>query len=199
MGPPNCSKTTSIKHIVLRAKPAFEEVIVIHCDPEYTQEWDDIDAEVICGIPDPKSWPGLVKTFVILDDIGYQGLSKEDKASLDRLFGYVSTHKNISVALTSQDGINIPPAIRRCSDIWAIWKTSDKGAMTRIAGKAGVEKEDFKNIFTHLMPNLRDGLWIDNTCDSPYPLRKNGFIMLTKHEDEEGEAASIAPCLYDEN
>ena len=42
LGPPNVGKTTICKNIILKAKPEFEEIFVIHCDPTYTQEYDDL-------------------------------------------------------------------------------------------------------------------------------------------------------------
>ena len=76
LGPPNSGKTTTIKHIILRAKPQFEEVVVIHCDSDFTQEQDDIDCEMLSEIPNPEDWEGKVKTLVILDDIEYKGINE---------------------------------------------------------------------------------------------------------------------------
>ena len=117
MGPPNCGKSFSIKHILLRADPPFQEVIVIHCDADYTKEWDDIECELISEIPSPSEFEGLVKTLVILDDIDYKSLNKVQKSNLDRLCGNVSTHKNISVCITAQCPFNIPPIVRRCANL----------------------------------------------------------------------------------
>ena len=42
LGPPGSGKSTIAKNILLRANPPFEKVFIIHCDPDYTQEYDDI-------------------------------------------------------------------------------------------------------------------------------------------------------------
>lgn len=34
LGPPNSGKSTIVKNLLIRAKPEFEEVYVVHCDPE---------------------------------------------------------------------------------------------------------------------------------------------------------------------
>lgn len=185
LGPPNVGKTTTIKHIILRAKPQFEEVIVIHCDADYTKEWDDIDCEVIKEIPSPEDWEGKVKTLVILDDIEYKGMDKTQKRNLDRLFGFVSTHKHISVALTSQDPFNVPPIVRRCSNLWCLWKCIDIDAMSVVARKTGMKADGFNSIFNQLMLEKKDGLWLDMTTGTKYPMRKNGFTLINK---EDGEA-----------
>ncbi len=54
-------------------------------------------------IPFPDQWPGKDKTLVVVDDMELKTLKKEQRMALDRLFGYVSTHKNISVRLSSQN------------------------------------------------------------------------------------------------
>ena len=51
-----------------------------------------------------------------------------------------------------------------------------------IARKSGLKPNDFKYMFDNLMTEQRDSLWIDMTSGSPYPLRKNGFEIITKEE-----------------
>ena len=185
LGPPNCSKTTTIKNIILRAEPPFEEIFCIHCDAEYTKEWNDIGVQMLKDIPLPQDWAGEVKTLVILDDIEYKGMSKEQKANLDRLFGFVSTHKNISVALTSQDPFNVPPIVRRCSNLWVLWKTADIDAMSTCARKTGLKAENFNSIFKQLMCANTDGLWLDMRSGSPYPQRRNGYDIISKKKEDD--------------
>jgi len=185
LGPPNCSKTTTIKNIILRAKPEFVEIFCVHCDSEYTKEWMDCDVEMLKDIPAPEEWLGEVKTLVILDDIEYKGMDKTQKANLDRLFGFVSTHKNISVALTSQDPFNVPPIVRRCANLWVLWPLTDIDAMANTARKTGLKTDNFRSIFNQLMEGKRDGLWLDMTDGSPYPQRKNGYEIISKKKGED--------------
>jgi|TARA_R110000764_G_scaffold17132_2_gene47168 hypothetical protein len=185
LGPPNCSKTTTIKNIILRAKPEFEEIFCIHCDAEYTKEWDDCEVQMLKDIPAPEEWLGEVKTLVILDDLEYKGMDKTQKANLDRLFGFVSTHKNISVALTSQDPFNVPPIVRRCANLWVLWPMTDIDAMSNTARKTGLKTDNFRSIFKQLMAGQRDGLWLDMTQGSPYPQRKNGYEIISKKKGED--------------
>jgi hypothetical protein len=182
LGPPNVGKTTVVKNLLLRARPQFEEVVIIHCDSGYTKEYDDVgdNIELLNEIPKPEDWEGLVKTLVVLDDLEFKGMNKEQKRNLDRLFGYVSTHKNISVILCSQDPFNVPPIVRRCSNLFILWKSNDLDSMANVARKTGLKSNDLKNIFDKLLPDSKDSLWIDTSTNTPYPLRKNGFILLEK-------------------
>ena len=107
-------------------------------------------------------------------------MDKIQKSNLDRLFGFVSTHKNISVALTSQDPFNVPPIVRRCSNLWVLWRGPDLDAMSVVARKTGMKASVFLKLFDELMPDEIDALWLDLTKASPYPMRKNGFTLITE-------------------
>jgi hypothetical protein len=182
LGPPNTGKTTVIKNILLRAKPPYEEIFVVHADPEYTKEYDDLDCTMLGEIPAPEEWEGEVKTCVILDDIEFSSLSKEQKKHLDRLFGYVSTHKNISVFLTSQQAFSVPTICRRCSNLFVIYKQPDVDSLKAIARKVGMKTDQFVDIFDNLLKVPTDSLWIDLTNKSPHPLRLNGYEMLERQK-----------------
>jgi len=187
LGPPNCGKGTIIKNIILRAKPEFEEIFVIHCDPDYTKEWDDIGGEMMSDIPPPDEWEGLVKTLVILDDLEFKGMDKTQRRNLDRLFGFVSTHKNISIILAAQDTFNVPPIVRRCSNLWVLWKMSDMDSLANTARKSGMKASSFNTIFNELMMTSHDSLWIDTTENTPHPLRKNGYTIIKKTDGEQSK------------
>lgn len=185
LGPPNSGKSTIVKNLLLRAKPQFEEVFVIHCDPEYTQEYDDVGAVMLADIPAPNEWEGAVKTLVVLDDLEFKNMSKDQKKNLDRLFGFVSTHKNISVILCSQDPFSVPPMVRRCSNLWVLWKLADIDAMSICARKTGLKSGSFNTLFNTLNISGHNSLWIDMTNKSPYPLRKNGYTVIEKVDNEQ--------------
>lgn len=189
MGPPNVGKSTTALNCILRADPPFEEILVVHCDPEYTQEYDCLynfnskgervdGVELLKDIPAPEDFEGLVKTLVILDDLELKVLSRDQRRALDRLFGFVSTHKNISVYLCSQDPFNVPPIVRRCSNVFVLWKLVDMDSMAMCTRKTGLESGTLKRIFNKLMTEPRDSLWIDLTDNTPAKLRKNGYEII---------------------
>lgn len=182
MGPPNCGKTTVVKNLLLRADPPFKRVFVIHCDPNYTREYDDVNGEMLDEIPAPEEWEGKEKSLVVLDDLEFKTMNKDQRRNLDRLFGFVSTHKNISCVLCSQDPFNVPPIVRRCSNLWVLWRMSDIDALATCARKTGMKSGSFNTIFNHLMLEPRDSLWLDMTDHSPYKMRKNGYIQINKQE-----------------
>ena len=191
LGPPNTGKTTIVKNIILRSHPPFQEVFVIHCDGGYTKEYEDLGetVQMLDEIPCPEDWTGEVKTLVVLDDLEFKGMAKTQKRNLDRLFGYVSTHKNISVCLCSQDPFNVPPIVRRCSNIFVLWRSHDLDAMAMCARKSGIQSKELSDIFDQIMPEYKDSLWLDTTDGTPAPMRKNGYNIIKK-DDKDSDSDS---------
>ena len=189
-GKPGCSKTNTLKNIIMRQHPPYDRIYLIHCDSENTREYDDFEPEILDGIPDPNFWSDPEeKKAVILDDIEYQKMPKDQLRNLSRLVGYCSTHRNVNVFITSQDAMTIAPIVRRCANVFILWKNQDLDSMVTLARKSGLKKDDLKDIFKSTCQGDRDGLWIDLTPGTPYPLRVNGFEILTKNDDE-GEIIS---------
>ena len=182
LGSPGVGKGVCVKNMIVRAKPEFEEIYIIHPDAEYTKEWEDVDAFMLSEIPSPSEFEGKVKTLIVIDDLELKNLSKEQKTNLDRLFGYVSTHKNISVMCTLQDAFNCPPSVRRCTNLFILWRVTDMDSLAMLSRKVGMSCDEFKYIFKHICKEHHDSLWIDQTKNTPYPLRKNGFELLQKDE-----------------
>ena len=144
LGPPNCGKTTTVKNILMRQESPFKRFYVIHCDGEYTQEYDDVEGKLLKDFPQPNEWPGVEKTLVVIDDVELKTLKKHQRMCLDRLFGYVSTHKNISVLLCShRTPSTCPPS---CVDA-AISGSSGRVAMWTLSrcARASAEKICVRN------------------------------------------------------
>jgi hypothetical protein len=185
--PPNRGKTLVVKNLLLRANPPFRQMVVVHCDGGYTQEYDDVsdDLEILSEIPAPEDWTGEEKTLCVLDDLEFKTMGKQQRRCLDRLFGYVSTHKNVSVILCSQDPFSLPCIVRRCANLFILWRLADLDSQAQISRKTGMKSANLHNIFDNLMTDYHDSLWIDTTTGSPYPLRKNGYIPITKISGKE--------------
>jgi hypothetical protein len=185
---PNTGKSTIAKNILLRADPMFEQVIVVHIDPD-SLDYADIDGvEILTEIPsvtDPIV-NNKNKTLLILDDLEYKFMSKPQLRNLDRLFGYVSSHKNVSCICISQDCYNIPPCVRRMSNIWILGKiNNDITSFLTIAQKCGMKKNDFEYVFDKYITGDHDTLWLDRTKNTPAEYRVNGYTILDKKNNYE--------------
>jgi hypothetical protein len=185
---PNTGKTTIIKNILLRQDPMFEHIFVVHIDPD-SLDYDDVDGvDILTEIPNVRDpiFNGKHKTLIILDDLEYKFMKRQQLRNLDRLFGYVSSHKNVSCAVIAQDCFNIPPCIRRMSNIWIIGKiNNDISSFLSIAKKCGMDREDFKYVFEKYVTGDHDTLWLDRTKNSPAEFRFNGYTVLDKSNNYE--------------
>jgi hypothetical protein len=180
-GLPSCGKSTAIKNIILRSDPPFEEIKVVHFAPDTTREWDDIEAEVVSEIPTCDEFDGgETKKLLVLEDLELSCIDKENKKRLNRLFGYGSSHQNISIAITAQNAYDIPTSARRTANIFCIWLTPDITALTSMASRTALKKDDFLEILNKHLKKLHDSLMIDLTKDTPFPLRVNGYTMLKR-------------------
>lgn len=193
-GKPGSGKSTVIKNLLLRQDPSFEQVIVIHYDLD-TKEYDDLKGEnfyLLNKIPDVKEFSGKKKTLLVLDDLPIKNLPKDQNILLNRLFGYYSTHKNISVCLATQDAYEIPPLVRRCASLWILWRGVDQISLKMLAKRAGCD-ELFELMKKYLKGRF-DSIWLDMTPDSPATIRINGYTVIKggdfSNEYEEDEAPS---------
>jgi hypothetical protein len=185
MGPPNGGKTTVALNLILWQEPVFEQVYLIHVDGKFSQEYNQLGKiKKLEDIPNPDWWEGKRKSVVVIEDLAYENLNKQQKKNLDRLFGYVSTHKNLSVILTAQDAFRIICIVRRCANLWILWKLKDKDECIMLARKAGLTKEQLLKIMDGF--GIKDSLWLDYTPDSPWPIRVNGIESV---EDRLGKTA----------
>ena len=188
LGPPGGGKSTVIKNIVIHQRPRFKEVFVIHEDHSNdesapgTTEYDDLEPTLMMSeVPDKRFWNAVcaeddpdappVKRLVILDDLEMKGSDR--LKNLQTLFRYISTHKGISLCMAHQNFFGLEPVIKKCSNIFVVWKPRDRDKIDRIEKRTGLEKGMLKEIFDAVTNDEHDSITIDHTKSSPAPLRLN--------------------------
>ena len=175
-GQPNSGKSLCILNLLLHKKPPFQKIYLIHNDPN-TQEYSSIDTEILEEIPEIDEIDTDIRNLIIIEDINYRSLSKEQKALLDRMFGCFSTHSNISIWITSQDAISVPPSVRRMASHVFLWRSGDVNHMSILASRFGLTPRDLKWIFDNILTDRHDSLLIDSTRPE-CRYRKNIFEKL---------------------
>ncbi len=176
----NCGKTNLVKNILLRCSPPFKKIYLYHYDID-CEEYDDIDIIKLEKLPNAKSdmFKKNIKSILIIEDCK---ILKSQLDNLDRLFGYTSTHKGLSIIIISQNFYSLPPIIRRMSNIFAVWKkSSDFESLYAIGRKFNLDKKTFKEILNHCKSNF-DFILFDQTPHIPYSIRYNAYTPLTKYE-----------------
>ncbi len=181
---PNLGKTNWIKNIIIRANPKFKEIYLYHCGEDIQTEYDDIEYECITEIPEINSdlFDPKTKTLLIIEDKNFKYMSKNELHRLDRCYGFISTHRNLSLCVASQSFFDVPCSVRRMTNIYVLWKNKDIDSMKTIGRRVGLKKETLYNLIMNNLHDIHDTLWLDCTKASPYPIRKNGFEILNINE-----------------
>jgi len=130
-------------------------------------------------IPAPEDFDSTKKTLCILEDLNYLNMGKEQKGRLERLFGYASTHKNVSCMLTAQDPFRILPTVRRCTNLFVLWNNSDGDMLRVLARKMSLPSDTLQTILQHQCSGAHDSLWLDFTANTPAQIRKNGYELVS--------------------
>lgn len=188
-GPPNSGKSTAILNIIARAKPPYKSVHVIYPGGSGgTSEYDMIRPKKLVrfhdSIPNIDVFPtikdGAVKTAIIIDDLELKEIGSDERASLDRIIGHVSTHRHADVFVCSQQWTNVPPIARRSCNVFVLWRPRDGRTIHMISEGVG---EDLLSLFS-LCKTSRDSVWIDRTDNSPAPIRINGYDVVARQKQE---------------
>ena len=87
--------------------------------------------------------------------------------------GCNSTHKNISIMITAQDGFNLPPSIRRMCSVLCLWKGHDLSALTIMSSRFGIKSKDLRYFFEKIATGKHDFIVIDTHRGGKLRYRKN--------------------------
>jgi len=194
-GPPSSGKSTIVKNLLIKAKPMYKKVIVVHYGADEEgggtddyKEFEDDDGFSIVGLedlPDPRKInEKREKMMLVLEDIPLSHLSKIQKEMLDRLYGYASSHRFLTVICCAQNFYDIPVGAKRCANLFVLWKQPDIFGLTTMASRTGYTASDFRQLFK-LCKSKHDSIWIDCTPESPVPLRLNGYTPIHLNTDDE--------------
>lgn len=184
LGKVGLGKSTLGKNIFLRCqmgeKP-FEELYIVHGSTN-TKEYDELEPTMMLSdIPEPAD---LVdndkKTLIIIDDFEMTKLSKESLKNLSSLFRFVSSHHNISLIVSYQSFFDVPPIVRKCCNVFIIYRPNNDDELVTIGRRVGLKKHEIMDIFDEVLPEKRDTLMVDLTEDTPAPLRKNLWEVIDK-------------------
>lgn len=179
---PHSGKTNLVANIILKADPPFERIVVFHVDND-TQEYDIIDgAEITNEVPQISDFEHGQKTLLIVEDIDIRGLKPDERSRLNRLMGYASTHRGVSVLITAQQPSQVPADIRRQATVFFLWPSHDLRAQADFAGRIGMKSDDLEQIMKTMMRNRYDFLCADLTHDSPAPLRRGLYEILERKQ-----------------
>ena len=187
LGSPSCGKSFIMKTLLLHQRPLFKELYIIHGDHDHTKEFDDLDPTLILGeFPDVSFFDGKVKTCIFVDDFEFSTMSKEQIGRCNKLFRYVSSHRNVSIYCSHQLAFELPSLIRRLANVWIIWRPRSKTELRLIANRIAMSPDELEYIFNNYCSGHRDSLTVDFHKDTPAFLRKNLFEKIDPGDIKKG-------------
>jgi hypothetical protein len=183
-------KTNYLKILFLKhqssAKP-FKKLYIITCDLE-SKEWDDTQPnDIFDYIPDIDLFDPSEKTCVIIDDFELGSCSKAQMKNLTTLFRMISSHKNVSVMASYQSFFHCPSICRKTSNVFIIYKPKSKQELQTIGNRVGIPHEDLRQMFKQFCTEYHDMIMIDDTKNSPYPIRKNIYDIISYNVDSDDD------------
>jgi hypothetical protein len=179
IGAPSVGKSFIMKHLLMHQRPLFKEVYIIHGDCDVTKEWEDIEPTMMMDEFPPKEfWDSACKTLCIIDDLEFSNLSKEQVARMNKLFRYVSSHKNVTIYVSHQNFFELPSLVRKLCNCFILWKPRSTTELKIIASRIGLKADTLTDVFEKHCPKYRDSLTVDFNPGTPAVFRKNIFEKL---------------------
>ena len=192
LGPPSTGKTTTAKNILIHGRPRYDELYIIHEDGDFSRDYEDCDPTAVMNeVPSLDFWSSLperhwagarkgrrIKRMVVVDDLETGGVSKERVKRLGILVRYASSHKFLTVVICHQSPMDVPPLIRKMSNVVGLYKPRGKNEISLIENRFGVDKGTLSRLFDTVATGPRDSIWLDFSVGSPAPLRLNIFEPL---------------------
>jgi GTPase SAR1 family protein len=179
IGPPSVGKSFMMKHLLLHQRPMFQELYIIHGDSTVTREFDDLEATMLMDeFPPVEFYDSLVKTLVIIDDVEFSHLSRDQVARMNKLVRYVSSHKNVTVYVSHQSFVDLPILIRKLCNVFIIWKPRSLIELKLIANRIALHPEQMEDVFENHCNQYRDSLCVDLHFNTPAMFRKNVFTKI---------------------
>lgn len=133
--PPNSGKRSLALNIIAAvqaSKRPFNGKIHVVTQESESDEWEVLDDHPggfeqssyrDDGLPSSEDFDRNVKNLLILDEISFLSMSKQDKSALERAFNFISSHRSVTIILMAQDGFSIPISVRRSLTHVCLWKS----------------------------------------------------------------------------
>lgn len=176
IGPPNSGKTSLVKNLILHAEPCYN-LIMLRASIPGSREYEDVKAKSLEAVPNMEDLEGDIKKVMIIEDCKLKTFPKDERAHISNLLSYGSSHCGITVIICCQSLTDIPIELRRCINLYVLFKPNNMNDCEIIARQIGEKPAVLKNLVAKHLKERFQTLWFDQTgCPSPF--RKNGFEVL---------------------
>jgi GTPase SAR1 family protein len=202
LGSVSCGKTSLILNYLINSSP-YSNIFIMHpqtYNPNIPQEDEAKNANILVSADIPEytgvEFHGLAylpsMTFFdeisdkhnlfIIDDIDLCSYLKKRREvreeRLNKLFSYVSSHKNLSIIVSSQDASSqLPGFILKMANVITVYQIRDQFIIATLARKLSVSYKRLQKLLS-LCKNKHDSITFDYIEDSPAELRYNIFTPI---------------------
>ena len=201
-GKVSCGKTTMILNYLFKAGkgkgfdniflfhpntytsnvPLEDEMInanIINVAAQPVLEYTGVDYLPLAYIPSMTYFDNVAKkkNLVIIDDIDITSYLKKRRETreerINKLLSYVSSHKNLSIIISSQDpSSQLPAFIMKMANVLTVYKPRDQYIIQTISRKLSFDYKQLKK-FLSICKTEHDSLTFDYIANSPAPYRYN--------------------------
>ena len=174
-GQRNVGKSRCMKNILARQN--VYERIVIYTPLSDTNEYDDIDAEIVNDIPPLEFFDREVNNCFIIEDCDVKNdLTKDQRTLLGNYYRVYGSHYNIDLYTITQNPFDISTSLRRVANVVILFKNNDLDMLSTLCRKFNLKASNLNAIFETFTPY--DFLVIDDTRPKEMRLRKNFFQII---------------------
>jgi hypothetical protein len=198
-GKVGCGKTSLILNYLVKTK-GFDNIFLLHPNTyisnttmddelinnniinstaEPVLEYTGVDYTPLAFIPGMKYFDEIAKkkNLMIIDDIDVNSYLKKRREvreeRLNKLFSFVSSHKNLSIIISSQDpSSQLPGFIMKMSNVITIYKPRDSYIIQTLARKLSFEYKQLQK-FLSICKDDHDSMTFDYIPNSPSVYRFN--------------------------
>ena len=176
-GRPGSGKGVACLNLLARGN--FDTFTICHWDKkaeEWTSMLDDQDDFRMLGfkedgLPTAETFDRDKRNCLVLDELPFDLMSKQERAHLERIANYFCSHLSISLFILCQDAFSVPISVRRAIDYFSLWPSPIKmteGLLSRML------RIDLGDLFHRFCRQKHDFLTIDTTGQGP-KVRLNFF------------------------
>ena len=208
LGAVSCGKTSLILNYLIKSRK-YDNIFIIHphtynpniaAEDEASNnnivasvegdnvipEYDGVDYIGLAFLPSMRYFDKIAKqhNLLIIDDIDLLSYCKKRREMreerLNKLFSFVSSHKNVSIIVSSQDASSqLPSFVLKMCNVQTVYHVRDGYVIQTLARKLGM---GYKRLIALLREtrNKHDAITFDNTDDTIHQLRLNIYQDLVE-------------------
>lgn len=194
-GRPNSGKSTNALNVILNQNPPFQRIYLMYptlsdeCDDSDDDNTDDdkhsrladeysaIDYQPLTEFPKPNFFDAKYKNLLIIDDVELRDSIKKQRHVLNKLLSFTSSHKSLSIIITSQDLFSqCLPAVYRFMNVYCIYRFDDLNYLRMLLSRIGVDEKSREGLMSVIAKlDNHSFITIDRTDGTPAPMRLGHF------------------------